>query len=108
MAATCHELPGSLGIQNEYLEFAMELEKIALTDKYFIDKKLYPKVDFYSEIVLSAMGIPVGMITVIFVISRCVGWIAHWMGSLEIPEFKISRPRQLCMGVTQRDFVHIA
>jgi citrate synthase len=108
MAATCHEVLGSLGIQNEYLGLAMELEKIALTDKYFIDKKLYPNVDFYSGIVLSAMGIPVEMFTVIFAISRCVGWIAHWMESLESPEFKISRPRQLYIGATQRDFVPIA
>jgi citrate synthase len=107
MAATCHEVLGSLGIQNEYLGLAMELEKIALTDKYFIDKKLYPNVDFYSGIVLSAMGIPVEMFTVIFAISRCVGWIAHWMESLESPEFKISRPRQLYIGATQRDFVPI-
>jgi citrate synthase len=108
MAATCHEVLGSLGIQNEYLGLAMELEKIALTDKYFIDKKLYPNVDFYSGIVLSAMGIPVEMFTVIFAISRCVGWIAHWMESLESPEFKISRPRQLYIGATQRNFVPIA
>ena len=85
----------------------MELEKIALTDKYFADKKLHPNVD-YSGVVLSAMGIPVEMFTVIFAISRCVGWIAHWMESLENPEFKINRPRQLYIGATQRDFVPVA
>ena len=107
MAATCHELPGSLGIQNEYLGFAMELEKIALTDKYFTEKKLHPNVD-YSGIVQSAMIIPVEMFTVNFAISRCVGWIAHWMESLESTEFKISRHRQLYTGATQRDFVPVA
>jgi citrate synthase len=105
MAATCHEVLGTLGIQNPYLELAMELEKIALSDKYFIEKKLYPNVDFYSGIVLSAIGIPVEMFTVIFAVSRCVGWISHWMESLESPEFKISRPRQLYLGSTKRDLV---
>jgi len=105
MAATCHEVLGALHIQNPYLELAMELEKIALNDKYFVDKKLYPNVDFYSGIVLSAIGIPVEMFTVIFAVSRCVGWISHWMESLESPEFKISRPRQLYIGQAKRDFI---
>ena len=107
MAATCRELPGSLGIQNEYLGFAMELEEIALADKYFADKTQHPNVD-YSGVVLSAMGIPVEMFTVILAISRCVGWIAHWMESLESPESKISRHRQLYTGAAQRDFVPVA
>jgi citrate synthase len=105
MQTTCHEVLGALGVNNPYLELAMEMERIALNDKYFIDKKLYPNVDFYSGIVMSAIGVPVEMFTVMFAVSRCVGWIAHWMESLESPEFKISRPRQLYLGSNKRDFI---
>eukprot|EP00995_Heteronema_vittatum_P007220 NODE_235_length_1605_cov_424.059769_g167_i0.p1 GENE.NODE_235_length_1605_cov_424.059769_g167_i0~~NODE_235_length_1605_cov_424.059769_g167_i0.p1 ORF type:complete len:468 (-),score=216.59 NODE_235_length_1605_cov_424.059769_g167_i0:202-1554(-) len=108
MSATCHEVLGKLKVQDPLLELAMELERISLSDPYFIDKKLYPNVDFYSGIVLSAMKIPTDMFTVLFAISRTVGWIAHWIESQESPEFKISRPRQLYIGPTPRDFVPLS
>ena len=87
------------------LDLAMELEKIALEDEYFIEKKLYPNVDFYSGIILRAMGVPTSMFTVIFALARTVGWIAHWNEMISDPERRISRPRQLYTGYPQRDFV---
>eukprot|EP01004_Peranema_trichophorum_P003733 NODE_2704_length_1512_cov_218.737221_g2330_i0.p1 GENE.NODE_2704_length_1512_cov_218.737221_g2330_i0~~NODE_2704_length_1512_cov_218.737221_g2330_i0.p1 ORF type:complete len:467 (-),score=83.64 NODE_2704_length_1512_cov_218.737221_g2330_i0:110-1465(-) len=107
MAQSCHEVLGVLGLHNDLLPLAIELERISLSDPYFKEKKLYPNVDFYSGIVLNAIGIPTNMYTVLFAISRCVGWIAHWNESLESPEFKISRPRQLYIGSAQRDFVPV-
>jgi len=106
MRKTCHEVLGSLGIKNEpLLDIAMELEKIALEDDYFIEKKLYPNVDFYSGIIFKAMGIPVSMFTVLFAVARTVGWIAQWNEMIEDPSQKIGRPRQLYTGPTEREFV---
>jgi citrate synthase len=86
---------------------ALELEKIALSDQYFIDRKLYPNVDFYSGITLKAMGFPVSMFTVLFAVARTVGWISQWSEMIEDPQQKIGRPRQLYTGVTRRDYVAI-
>ena len=97
-----------LGLQNSpKFKLAMELEKIALNDPYFVERKLYPNVDFYSGIVLSALGIPVTMFTVIFALSRTVGWISHWYEMISDPTQKISRPRQLYTGEARRDFVAV-
>ena len=88
-------------------KLAMKLEKIALEDDYFVEKKLYPNVDFYSGITLSALGIPSNMFTVIFALARTVGWISHWMEMMSDPQQTLARPRQLYTGSTQRDFVPI-
>jgi citrate synthase len=80
----------------------MKLEKIALEDPYFIEKKLYPNVDFYSGITLSALGIPVNMFTVIFALARTVGWVSHWVEMMSDPNYKLGRPRQLYTGETER------
>ncbi|NHB86332.1 citrate synthase [Photorhabdus tasmaniensis] len=103
MRETCHEVLDELGLNDSLLEVAMELERIALHDPYFIEKKLYPNVDFYSGIILKAMGIPSTMFTVIFAIARTIGWIAHW-NEMHDDGVKIARPRQLYTGYTQRDF----
>jgi citrate synthase len=108
MQQTCREVLGKLGINDPILEVAMELEQIALKDPYFIEKKLYPNVDFYSGIVLRALGFPVSMFTVLFAVARTVGWIAQWKEMIEDPEQKIGRPRQLYVGAAKRDFVDIA
>ncbi len=106
MRETCHEVLGELGIEHDpLLELAMELEKIALEDEYFIEKKLYPNVDFYSGIVLRALGLPTGMFTVLFAVARTVGWVAQWNEMIEDPMQKIGRPRQLYTGPAQRDYV---
>ncbi|MCE2572510.1 citrate synthase [Motilimonas eburnea] len=107
MRETCHEVLKELNIEDPLLDVAMKLEQIALEDPYFIEKKLYPNVDFYSGIILKAMGIPTSMFTVIFAISRTVGWIAHWNEMLSQPGQKIGRPRQLYTGHTARDFKSI-
>ncbi len=104
MRATCHEVLTELNIDDPLLDVAMELERIALSDPYFIEKKLYPNVDFYSGIVMRAMGIPTSMFTVIFALSRTVGWISHWKEMLGQPGHKIGRPRQLYTGASARDF----
>ena len=85
----------------------MELEKIALSDPYFIDRKLYPNVDFYSGITLKAMGFPTSMFTVLFAVARTVGWISQWSEMIQDPQQKIGRPRQLYSGATTRDYVGI-
>jgi len=101
----CHELIDELGAENQPLfEMAMKLEKIALEDEYFIQRRLYPNVDFYSGIILRAMGIPLNMFTVIFAMARTVGWIAHWLEMMDDPQQKIGRPRQLYTGAKQRDY----
>ncbi|MES0383118.1 MAG: citrate synthase [Hyphomicrobium sp.] len=106
MQQTCHEVLDAIGTRNEpLLEVAMELERIALQDEYFIEKKLYPNIDFYSGITLRAMGFPVSMFTVLFAVARTVGWIAQWKEMIEDPEQRIGRPRQLYMGATERQFV---
>lgn len=108
MKTTCDEVLRELGLENDpKFKLAMELEKIALNDPYFIEKKLYPNVDFYSGIVLSALNIPVSMFTVIFALARTVGWISHWNESLSDPNAKIGRPRQLYTGAERRDFVPV-
>lgn len=103
MRDTCHDVLEELNIDDPLLDIAMELEKIALTDEYFVEKKLYPNVDFYSGIVMRAIGIPVSMFTVIFALSRTVGWIAHWIEMLQDPDQRIGRPRQLYTGEYLRD-----
>jgi citrate synthase len=108
MQKTCHEVLDALGIRNDpLLKVAMELERIALQDEYFIDKKLYPNIDFYSGITLRALGFPVSMFTVLFAIARTVGWIAQWKEMIEDPEQRIGRPRQLYMGATERNYVPV-
>jgi len=104
MRQTCHEVLKELNIQDPLLEVAMGLEKIALEDPYFIEKKLYPNVDFYSGIILKAIGIPTSMFTVIFAMARTVGWISHWDEMLSQPGQKIGRPRQMYTGYTKRDY----
>jgi len=104
MRTTCHEVLNELGLHDTQLfELALELERIALEDDYFIEKKLYPNVDFYSGIVLHALGIPTNMFTAMFAMGRTVGWIAHWDEMIADPEQKIGRPRQLYTGTTRRD-----
>jgi len=105
MQQTCHEVLKATGQQNIPLfKLAMKLEKIALEDDYFIEKKLYPNVDFYSGITLRALGIPTNMFTVIFALGRTVGWVSHWMEMMSDPAHTLARPRQLYTGATQRDF----
>jgi citrate synthase len=103
----CHAVLGELGINDPLLELAMELEHIALNDPYFVDRKLYPNVDFYSGIILKAMGFPVSMFTALFAVSRTVGWISQWQEMIEDPEQRIGRPRQVYTGPTERDYVAI-
>ena len=106
MQRTCHEVLDELGMHDEpLLELAMELERIALEDDYFIEKKLYPNVDFYSGIIFRAMGIPVSMFTSLFAVARVVGWVAQWNEMIGDPHQKIGRPRQLYTGQTQRKYV---
>ncbi|MEQ9811370.1 MAG: citrate synthase [Azospirillaceae bacterium] len=109
MRATCHEVLDALGVRNEpLLKLAMELERIALEDEYFVERKLYPNVDFYSGIILRAMGFPTSMFTVLFALARTVGWVAQWNEMIEDPTQKIGRPRQLYSGATMRKFVPLA
>ena len=105
MMATCHAVLDELGVNDPLLELAMKLEKIALSDPYFVDRKLYPNVDFYSGIILRALGFPVSMFTVIFALARTVGWVAQWNEMIEDPSQKITRPRQLYTGQTERKFL---
>jgi citrate synthase len=104
MRETCHEVLTELGLHDDKMfKLAMELERIALEDNYFIEKKLYPNVDFYSGIVLHALGIPSKMFTAIFAMGRTIGWISHWDEMIGDPDQKIGRPRQLYTGATKRD-----
>ena len=108
MQGTCREVLDVVGIKNDpLLQVAMELEKIALEDDYFIEKKLYPNIDFYSGITLKALGFPTSMFTVLFSIARTVGWIAQWKEMIEDPDQRIGRPRQLYTGPATRDYVPI-
>ena len=108
MRETCHEVLKELGLENDKLfELALELERVALSDPYFIEHKLYPNVDFYSGIVLRALGIPVNMFTVIFAVARTIGWISQWNEMMIDHDHKIGRPRQLYTGATRRDYVPI-
>jgi citrate synthase len=105
MHKTCHEVLAELGIKDDpLLDVAMELERIALSDPYFIERKLYPNVDFYSGITLKAMGFPTTMFTALFAVARTVGWIAQWTEMIGDPNQKIGRPRQLYTGEPSRDY----
>ena len=105
---TCHQVLDDLGVHDPLLELAMELEDMALRDQYFIDKKLYPNVDFYSGIILKAMGFPTSMFTVLFAVARTVGWVAQWNEMITDPMQRIGRPRQLYTGPTERPFVELS
>jgi len=106
MQVQCHAVLDELGVREEpLLKVAMELEKIALNDDYFVEKKLYPNIDFYSGITLRALGFPTSMFTVLFALARTVGWIAQWKEMIEDPHQKIGRPRQLYTGAAMRDYV---
>jgi len=103
MQKTCHEVLDNLGVKEEpLLKVAMELERIALEDEYFVEKKLYPNIDFYSGITLRAMGFPTSMFTVLFAVARTVGWLSQWREMVEDPEQRIGRPRQLYIGADKR------
>ena len=105
---SCHQVLDDLGVYDPLLELAMELEGMALRDQYFIDKKLYPNVDFYSGIILKAMGFPTSMFTVLFAVARTVGWVAQWNEMITDPQQRIGRPRQLYTGPTERPFVDLS
>ncbi|MHB1302531.1 MAG: citrate synthase [Acidiphilium sp.] len=108
MQQTCYEVLDELGIKNEpLLDLAMELEKIALDDDYFVSRKLYPNVDFYSGIILKAMGFPTTMFTPLFALARTTGWVSQWMEMSADPQNRIGRPRQLYTGAAQRNYVAI-
>jgi citrate synthase len=108
MQKTAHEVLSEIGsAEDPLLDVAKELERIALHDDYFIEKKLYPNVDFYSGITLRALGFPTSMFTVLFAIARTVGWIAQWKEMIEDPNQKIGRPRQLYTGPTLRDYIAV-
>jgi citrate synthase len=105
MQKTAHEVLNELGVKDDpLLDVAIELERIALHDDYFIEKKLYPNIDFYSGITLKAMGFPTDMFTVLFAVARTVGWVAQWKEMIVDPEQKIGRPRQLYTGPPQREY----
>jgi citrate synthase len=106
MQKTTHDVLNELGVKDDpLLDVALELERIALHDDYFIEKKLYPNIDFYSGITLKAMGFPTSMFTVLFAVARTVGWIAQWKEMIEDPSQKIGRPRQLYTGAPRRDYL---
>jgi citrate synthase len=108
LKAACDQVLGRLGIHDPLLDVAKRLEEAALKDEYFISRRLYPNVDFYSGIILRAIGIPTDYFTVIFGLGRLAGWLAHWKEMLESPGFKIGRPRQIYVGPTERKFVPLA
>jgi citrate synthase len=108
MREECHKVLKQLGMNNDpLLEIALELEEIALKDSYFIEKKLYPNVDFYSGIILKAMGFPTSMFTVLFAVARTVGWVSQWKEMIEDPMQRIGRPRQLYTGPDQKSYIPI-
>ncbi len=107
MRDTAHKVLAELGVDDPLFDVAMELEKIALEDPYFVEKKLYPNVDFYSGIILKAMGFPTSMFTVLFALARTSGWISQWKEMIEDPTQKIGRPRQLFTGAPKRDYVPV-
>ena len=108
MKEACDKVLAELGVSDPLLDIAMELERIALNDPYFIERKLYPNVDFYSGIILKAMGFPVSMFTVLFAVARTVGWVSQWKEMMEEPSNRIGRPRQLYNGAAKRDFLPIS
>ena len=105
--ATCDKLLAKIERHDPLFDIAQQLEEVALADEYFIERKLYPNVDFYSGVIYRAMGIPVQMFTVLFAMGRLPGWIAHWMEMHKSPTKKICRPRQVYCGETLREFVPI-
>ncbi|MBS1097538.1 citrate synthase [Gluconobacter sphaericus] len=106
LQATCHEVIEELGLKRDpLLDLAMELERVAMEDDYFVSRRLYPNVDFYSGLILKALGIPKSMFTVLFAVARTVGWISQWKEMIEEPSVRISRPRQLYIGAAERSFV---
>ncbi|MEM6575625.1 MAG: citrate synthase [Pseudomonadota bacterium] len=105
---TCHEVLEKMGISDPLLDLAMKLEEIALQDDYFVQRKLYPNVDFYSGIIYKALNIPTNMFTVMFAIARTVGWVSQWLEQCETPETRIGRPRQVYTGNAARDYVPLA
>ncbi|GGC73052.1 citrate synthase [Hoyosella rhizosphaerae] len=105
---TAHDILGKLGAQDELLDIAMKLEEAALTDDYFVDRKLYPNVDFYTGLIYRAMGFPTRMFTVMFALGRLPGWIAHWREMHEDPTTKIGRPRQIYTGHTERNYTEVS
>jgi citrate synthase len=104
----CHDLLEEMNLNQPLFEIAMELERIALEDDYFIERKLYPNVDFYSGLIYQALNIPTAMFTCMFALARSAGWIAQWIELMRDPEFRIGRPRQLYVGAAQRDYVPVA
>jgi citrate synthase len=104
----CHKVLNALGVSDPLLELAMRLEEVALKDDYFVSRKLYPNVDFYSGIIYKALGIPVNMFTPMFAIARTVGWAAHWIEMVADPNMRIARPRQIYVGATERDYLPIS
>ena len=108
MQTTVKEVLGELGVTDPVFDIAIELERLALSDPYFIEKKLFPNVDFYSGVILSAIGFPTSMFTVLFALARTVGWVAQWNEMITDPDQKIGRPRQLYSGPTARDYVPMA
>jgi citrate synthase len=104
----CHDLLDALKLDQPLFEVALELERIALQDEYFIERKLYPNVDFYSGLIYRALRIPMTMFTVMFALARSAGWIAQWIELMEDPDFRIGRPRQLYVGSARRDYVPVA
>ena len=105
---TCNEVLASVGGSSQLVEIATRLEEVALRDEYFISRKLYPNVDFYSGVIYQAIGIPVNMFTVMFAIGRLPGWIAHWLEQRADPATKIGRPRQLYQGAGERSYTPLA
>jgi citrate synthase len=108
MKQTADEVLKELGKTDPVLEVAKELERIALEDPYFVEKKLYPNVDFYSGVILNAIGFPTEMFTVLFALARTVGWVAQWNEMISDPEQKIGRPRQLYVGARARDYLPVS
>jgi len=104
---SCDEVLAELGVNDPLLEIAQELERIALEDEYFVSRKLFPNVDFYSGIILKAIGFPTSMFTVLFALARTTGWVAQWNEMIADPHQKIGRPRQLFLGSDRRDFIEI-
>ena len=104
----CHDLLESMNLNQPLFDIAMELERIALEDEYFISRKLYPNVDFYSGLIYQALNIPANMFTPMFALARSAGWIAQWMEMLADKDFRIGRPRQLYIGAAKRDYVALA
>ncbi|MBS1103033.1 citrate synthase [Gluconobacter sp. Dm-62] len=106
LQATCHEVIEELGLKRDpLLDLAMELERVAMEDDYFVSRRLYPNVDFYSGLILKALGIPKSMFTVLFAVARTVGWVSQWKEMIEEPSIRISRPRQLYIGAAERSFI---